>query len=70
MSNRFSKKAKNHVHSAAIRFMHYNFVRIHHSFQIIPEMAAGISYKLWSITDIFRIIEERDDLRSGTLLVG
>jgi IS1 family transposase len=69
LSNGFSKKAENHAHSVAIHFMHYNFVRIHQSLRVTPAMAAGVTSKLWSITDMVRVIEEREDLRSGALLV-
>jgi hypothetical protein len=33
-------------------------------------MAAGVTSKLWSITDMVRVIEEIEDRRSGALLVG
>jgi hypothetical protein len=33
-------------------------------------MAAGIETRLWSIEDVVRILEEREDFRSGVLLVG
>jgi IS1 family transposase len=69
LSNGFSKKAENHTHSVAIHFMHYNFVRIHQSLRVTPALAAGVTTKLWSITDMARIIEEREDLRSGALMV-
>jgi len=58
LSNGFSKKAANHGHSVAIHFMHYNFVRIHQSLRITPAMAAGVTSKLWSLTDMVRVIEE------------
>jgi IS1 family transposase len=58
LSNGFSKKAKNHAYSVAIHFMHYNFVRIHQSLRVSPAMAAGVTTKLWSITDMVRVIEE------------
>lgn len=70
LSNGFPKKAENHAHSVAIHFMHYNFVRIHQSLRVTPAMAAGVTTKLWSITDMVRIIEEREDRRSGAPLVG
>ena len=70
LSNGFSKKAENHAHSVAIHFMNYNFVRIHQSLRVTPAMAAGVTSKLWSITDMVRVIEERDGLRSGAQLVG
>jgi hypothetical protein len=61
---------KSHAHSVAIHFMHYNFVRIHQSLRVTPAMAAGVTDTLWSITDIVKVIEERENLRSGALLVG
>jgi hypothetical protein len=69
LSNGFSKKAENHAHSVSIHFMHYNFVRIHQSLRVTPAMAAGVTTKLWSITDMVRVIEEREDPRSGALVV-
>ena len=50
--------------------MHYNFVRIHQSLRVTPAMAAGVTTKLWSLTDMVRVIEEREDRRSGVMLVG
>jgi hypothetical protein len=48
--------------------MHYNFVRIHQSLRVTPAMAAGVTSKLWSITDMVRVIEDREDVRSGARL--
>ena len=70
LSNGFSKKAENHAHSVAIHFMHYNFVRIHQSLRVTPAMAAGVTSKLWSIADMVGVIEEREELRSGALMIG
>ena len=73
LTNGFSKKAENHAYSAAIHFMHYNFVRIHQSLRITPAMAAGVSAKLWSLTDMVRVIDEWEvarAARSGDRLVG
>jgi IS1 family transposase len=58
LTNGFSKKAENHMHSVAIHFMHYNFMRIHQTLRITPAMAAGVTSKLWSLADMVRIIEE------------
>ena len=63
LTNGFSKKAENHAHSIAIHFMHYNFVRIHQSLRITPAMAAGVSTKLWNLTDTVRVIEDWEALR-------
>jgi hypothetical protein len=74
LSNGFSKKAENHAHSVAIHFMHYNFVRIHQSLRVTPAMAAGLTSKLWSSTDMVRVIEDWEaawSLKiSGETMVG
>ena len=64
LSNGFSKKAENHAHSVAIHFMHYNFVRAHQSLRITPAMVAGVTSKLWSLTDMVRVIEDWEIARS------
>jgi hypothetical protein len=33
-------------------------------------MAAGVTTKLWSITDMVRVIEDREVTKSGASLVG
>lgn len=42
----------------AIYFRHYNFVRIHKTLKITPAMAAGVSSKLWEMSDVVRVLEE------------
>ncbi len=58
LTNGFSKKAQNHVWAVSLHFMHYNFCRIHKSLRVTPAMAAGVSNKLWEITDLVRTLEE------------
>lgn len=73
LMNGFSKKAENHAHSVAIHFMHYNFVRIHQSLCVTPVMAAGVTSKLWSLTDMVQMIEDWEARRAPRLthrLVG
>ena len=67
LTNGFSKKAENHAYSAAIHFMHYNFVRINQSLRITPAMAAGVTNTLWSLTDMVRVIEDWEARGSVTL---
>jgi IS1 family transposase len=57
LTNAFSKKAENHAHMMAIYFMHYNFVRIHQTLKITPAMAAGVTKRLWEISDIVEVLE-------------
>ena len=56
LTNAFSKKAKNHEHMMAIYFMHYNFVRIHQTLRITPAMAAGVTPKLWEMSDMVKVL--------------
>jgi hypothetical protein len=57
LTNAFSKKAENHAHMMAICFMHYNFVRIHQTLKITPAMAAGVTDKLWEMTNMVKVLE-------------
>lgn len=57
LTNAFSKKVENHEHAIALHFMHYNFVRIHKSLRMTPAMAAGVNDKLWSLEDVFEMID-------------
>src|SRR5215469_15650138 len=74
LSNGFSKKAENHAHSVAIHFMHYNLMRIHQTLRVTPAMAAGVTPKLWSLTDMVRVMEDWEIARSlkisGKTMVG
>jgi IS1 family transposase len=58
LTNAFSKKAENHAHMMAIYFMHYNFVRIHQTLRVTPSMAAGVTPKLWEVSDMVKVLEE------------
>lgn len=58
LTNAFSKKVENHAHSVAIHTMHYNFVRIHQTLRCSPAMAAGVTPKLWELTDMVQVLED------------
>jgi IS1 family transposase len=53
----FSKKVENHAHAVALHFMYYNFVRIHQTLKVTPAMAAGVTDKLWEVSDIVEMLE-------------
>jgi hypothetical protein len=54
----------------ALYALWYNFVRVHKTFRMSPAMAARIETRLWSMEDIVRLVERREDIRSGAALVG
>ena len=60
LTNAFSKKLENHAHAVALHMMYYNFVRIHKSLRMTPAMAAGVSTRLWEISDIVALVEAQE----------
>jgi IS1 family transposase len=57
LTNAFSKKMENHTFALSIYFMHYNFCRIHQTTRVTPAMAAGVTDKLWDMTDVVKIVD-------------
>jgi len=57
LTNAFSKKIENHAHAMALHFMYYNFVRIHKTLRTTPAMAAGVTKRLWEMTDVVDMLE-------------
>jgi IS1 family transposase len=52
LTNAFSKKLDNLIHTVALFHMHYNFVRVHQTLRVTPAMEAGLSSHVWSIQEI------------------
>ena len=58
LTNGFSKKFENHVWMVALYTVWYNFVKQHKTLKgLSPAMAAGLSDKLWSTTDLVEMID-------------
>ncbi len=57
LTNAFSKKVENHEHMLALSFCYYNFCRMHQTLRCTPAMAAGVSNRVWEITDIVGLID-------------
>ena len=58
LTNAFSKKIENHVAAVALHTMFYNFVRVHQTLKISPAMAAGVTDRLWEISDLVQVLED------------
>jgi len=58
LTNAFSKKIENHSAAVALHMLHYNFVRIHQTLKMSPAMAAGVSNRLWEISDIVALLDQ------------
>ena len=68
LTNAFSKKIENHAHAVALHFVYYNFCRIHSKLRMTPAMAAGISTRLWEVSDIVALLDaaEAKPAKRGT----
>lgn len=52
LTNAFSKKIENHIASVALTYFAYNFIKIHRTLRTTPAMAAGVTDRLWDVTDL------------------
>jgi IS1 family transposase len=61
LTNAHSKKLENHGYAVALHVMFYNFTRIHSTLRVSPAMAAGVSTRLWDMSDIVALIDAREE---------
>ncbi len=40
--------------------MHYNFCRVHQTLRVTPAMEAGISNRVWSLTELVSLLDLAD----------
>ena len=52
LTNAFSKKIENHCAAVALGYFAYNFIKIHRTLRMTPAMAAGVTGKLWEVSDL------------------
>src|ERR1700730_2711425 len=55
LTNAFPKKVENHAYAVALHMMYYNFVKIHSKLRTSPAMAAGLTDRLWEVSDIIAL---------------
>jgi IS1 family transposase len=60
LTNAFSKKLENHIHSLALFYMHYNFCRVHQSLRVTPAMEAGLTDHVWTIDELLAVNPARN----------
>lgn len=61
LTNAHSKKFENHAWAVALHVTFYNFTRIHSSLRMSPAMAAGVSDRLWDMSDIVALVDAREE---------
>jgi hypothetical protein len=46
--------------AVALNYFAYNFIRIHRTLGASPAMAAGLTTKLWEVSDLVALLEEAE----------
>jgi hypothetical protein len=57
LTNAFSKKIENHAASVALGYFAYNFIKINRTLRVTPAMAAGVTDRLWEVSDLVALVE-------------
>lgn len=57
LTNAFSRKLDNHAAAVALYYFAYNFTKIHGTLRTTPAMAAGVTDRLWVVSDLVALIE-------------
>ena len=57
LTNAFSRKIENHSAAVALYCFAYNFVNIHRTLRTTPAMAAGVTNRLWEVSDLIAMLE-------------
>ena len=60
LTNGHSKKVQNHAAAVALRYMHYNFGRIHKTLRATPAMEAGLTDHVWSCEEVARLLDAKN----------
>jgi IS1 family transposase len=65
LSNGFSRKLRNHTAAVALNYFAYNFVRIHRTLRTSPAMAAGVTDRLWDVSDIVELLQRAESKKAA-----
>jgi hypothetical protein len=60
LTNGFSKKAENHAHMVALYTLWYNWIKVHKTLRVTPAMQAGLSDRVFEMTDLVALIEQTE----------
>ena len=57
LTNASSRKVENHAASVALGYFVYNFIKIQRTLRVTPAMAAGVTDRLWEVSDLVALWE-------------
>ena len=65
LSNGFSRKLENHEAAVALNYFVYNFIRIHRTLRVTPAMAAGVTNRLWEVSDLVALLKAAESKKAA-----
>lgn len=65
LSNGFSRKLRNHAAAVSLNYFAYNYVRIHRTLRTSPAMAAGVTDRLWELSDIVALLQRAESANAA-----
>lgn len=65
LSNGFSRKLKNHEAAVALNYFAYNFIKIHRTLRVSPALAAGVTDRLWDVSDLVALLEAGESKKAA-----
>ena len=65
LSNGFSRKLENHEAAVALNYFAYNFIKIHRTLRTTPAMAAGVTARLWEVSDLVALLEATESKKAA-----
>jgi hypothetical protein len=68
LTNAFSKKIENLSHAVALRFMFYNFGRIHQTLRVTPAMQSGLTDHVWTLEEIAALADSAAGKQQSALV--
>jgi hypothetical protein len=60
LSNGFSRKIENHEAAVALNYFVDNFIKIHRTLRMTPAMAAGVTTRLWEVSNLVTLLVESE----------
>ena len=56
-------KLENHAAATTLNYFAYNFIKIHRTLRVSPAVAAGVSDRLWEVSDLVTLCEAYEQRR-------
>jgi hypothetical protein len=65
LSNGFSRKLRNRAAAVSLNYFAYNFVRIHRTLRTSPARAAGVTDRLWDVSETVELLQRSESKKAA-----